>query len=119
MTEQSLQLSTLTLAGFPTTSLKTQFWSRLEPRILFLLVADIYRRISLLTTKIQTYVANDNRLLKIDKAALNGRDTTTANSGLAKGGLTCSVETFVQDPAFVLRMNFCAKNPALRQASGR
>jgi hypothetical protein len=89
MTKQSLQLSTLTLAGFPTTSLKTQFWSRPEPRNLFLLVADIYRRISLLTTKIQTYVTNDNRLLKIDKEALNGRDTTAANIGFASGGVTC------------------------------
>jgi hypothetical protein len=37
----------------------------------------------------------------------------TTNSGLAKGGLTCFVETFV------LRMNFCTKNPALRQAAKR
>jgi hypothetical protein len=84
MTRQSLQLSTLTLADFPTTSLKTQFWSRLEPRTLFLLVADIYRRISLLTTKIQTYVTNDKKLLKIDEYTLNGENTTTANIGLAK-----------------------------------
>ena len=47
-------------------------------------------------------------------------DTTTAtNSGLAKGGLTCFVETFVQGSTYVLRMNFCAKNPALRQAAKR
>lgn len=39
--------------------------------------------------------------------------TTTANSGLAKGGVSCFVETSV------LRMNFCAKNPALRQAAKR
>lgn len=41
------------------------------------------------------------------------------NSGLAKGGLTCFVETFVQGSTFVLRMNFSAKNPALRQAAKR
>ena len=41
------------------------------------------------------------------------------HSGLAKGGLTCFVETFVQNSTFVLRMNFCAKNPALRQAAKR
>jgi hypothetical protein len=40
-----------------------------------------------------------------------------ANSGLAKGGLTCFVETFVQGSTFVLRMNIIAKNPALRQAA--
>ena len=42
-----------------------------------------------------------------------GQKTTTANSGLAKGGVSCFVETFV------LRMNFCGKNPALRQAANR
>ena len=89
MTKQSLQLSTLTLAGSLTTLLRTQFSSAIEPRNPFLLVADIYRRISLLTSKIQTYVTNDNRLLKIDKEALNGRDTTAANIGFASGGVTC------------------------------
>ena len=39
------------------------------------------------------------------------RRTTTANSGLAKGGVSCFVETFVQGSTFVLRMNFSAKNP--------
>lgn len=44
---------------------------------------------------------------------------TSANMGLAKGGLTYFVETFVQDSTFVLRMKICAKNPALRQAQNR
>jgi hypothetical protein len=44
---------------------------------------------------------------------------TTPNSGLAKGGLTCFVETFVLKQTFVLRMNFGAKNPALRKAAAR
>ena len=43
----------------------------------------------------------------------------TANSGLAKGGLTCFDDTFVLKQTFVLRMNFSAKNPALRQAANR
>jgi hypothetical protein len=47
------------------------------------------------------------------------RRTTTANSGLAKGGVSCFVETFVQGSTFVLRMNFSGKNPALRQAAKR
>ena len=42
--------------------------------------------------------------------------TPAGNSGLAKGGLTCFVETFVLKQTFMLRMNFSAKNPALRQA---
>ena len=45
--------------------------------------------------------------------------TTTANSGLAKGGVSCFVETFVVKQTFVLRINFSAKNPALRQAAKR
>ena len=49
----------------------------------------------------------------------NENRTTTANSGLAKGGVSCFVETLVQGSTFVLRMNFTAKNPALRQAANR
>lgn len=45
--------------------------------------------------------------------------TTTANSGLAKGGVSCFVETFVVNQTFVLRMSFCGKNPALRKAATR
>lgn len=41
------------------------------------------------------------------------------NSGLAKGGQPCFVETFVLKQTFVLRMNFSAKYPALRQAANR
>ena len=47
------------------------------------------------------------------------KESRTANMGLAKGGLTYFVETFVQGSTFVLRMNFSAKNPALRQAQKR
>ena len=50
---------------------------------------------------------------------MTDRITPAANRGLAKGGLTCFVETFVQGSTFVLRMNFSAKNPALRQAPNR
>jgi hypothetical protein len=45
--------------------------------------------------------------------------TPATNSGLAKGGLTCFVEAFVLKQTFRLRMNFSAKNPALRQAAKR
>lgn len=43
----------------------------------------------------------------------------THHSGLAKSRLTCFVETFVVKQTFVLRMNFSAKIPALRQAAKR
>ncbi len=49
----------------------------------------------------------------------NRKESRTANMGLAKGGLTCFVETFLQGSTFVLRTNFSAKNPALRQAPNR
>lgn len=45
--------------------------------------------------------------------------STGYNIGLAKGGLTYFVETFVLNQTFVLRMNISAKNPALRQAAKR
>jgi hypothetical protein len=105
MRKQSLQLSTLTLAGSLTTLLRTQFSSALEPRNLFLLVADIYRRISLLPTKIQTYITNDNRPLKIDKKTLSGQDSTTANTDLAKVAVQCSADAFVVNQTLVLRIN--------------
>jgi len=44
---------------------------------------------------------------------------TAGNSGLAKGGVSCLADTFVQGSSSVLRMNICAKNPALRQAANR
>ena len=43
----------------------------------------------------------------------------TPNSSLAKGGLTCFVETFVLKQTFDFRMNFGAKNPAHRQSANR
>lgn len=76
MREQSLQLSTLKLAGSPTTSLKKPFWSRLELRSLFLLVAGIYRGTSLLSTNIQTYATNVNRTFKIENSTLIEKEST-------------------------------------------
>ena len=66
----------------------------------------------------------ENELLLVDKQKhiqleTFGQNKTTANSGLAKDGLTSFVETFVQGSTFVLRINFSAKNPALRQAAKR
>jgi hypothetical protein len=36
--------------------------------------------------------------------------TTTANNCIAKGGVSCLVETFVQSSKFELRMKFCGEN---------
>jgi hypothetical protein len=35
------------------------------------------------------------------------------------GGLSASVDSFVVGSSAVLRLNFCAKNPPLRQAANR
>jgi hypothetical protein len=48
-----------------------------------------------------------------------GQEKAAYNSGLAIGGLTCFVETFVLKQTFVLRLNFSAENPAHRQAAKR
>ena len=42
-----------------------------------------------------------------------------ANSGLAIGGVSYFNESEVLNQTFVLHMNICAKNPALRQAADR
>lgn len=47
------------------------------------------------------------------------RRKTTGNSGLAKVGVSCFYDSKVQYQTFVLRMNICANNPALRQAAKR
>lgn len=53
-------------------------------------------------------------ICKVDR-----KESRTANMGLAKGGLTCFVETFVQGSTFVLRKNSSAKNPPQRKAANR
>src|SRR5690606_9005016 len=42
-----------------------------------------------------------------------------ANIGLPQWGLTCFFDIFVVNQSVVLRLNFCAKNPPLRQAENR
>jgi len=46
-------------------------------------------------------------------------EARTANSSLAKWRVTCSYDSFVLNQSAVLRLNFCAKNPPLRQAAKR
>jgi hypothetical protein len=82
--------------------LKTQFWSRLEPKSLFLLVAGIYRETSLLGTKIQTYVTNDKTTFEIEHDILTGRESTTANSDLPQLALMFCVEVFRFRKSFIL-----------------
>jgi hypothetical protein len=44
---------------------------------------------------------------------------TAGNSGLPQWGLTCFYDSLVQNRSAVLRLNFSAKNPPLRQAEKR
>ena len=41
------------------------------------------------------------------------------NIGLSQWGLTCIYDTFVVNQSAVLRLNFCANDPPLRQAENR
>jgi len=47
------------------------------------------------------------------------KNSTTANSGLAKVAVQCSVDTFVVNQSLVLRINICGENRHLRQAPNR
>jgi len=44
---------------------------------------------------------------------------TSANSSLAKWRVTCFYDSLVLNQSAVLRLNFCAKMPPLRQAAKR
>jgi hypothetical protein len=44
---------------------------------------------------------------------------TAHNSGLAKGGVSYSADTFVVKSNALLRTSICGKMPALRQAANR
>ena len=86
MTKQFPALSALTLVGSPTTSLRTQYSSALEPRNFFLLVADIYRRISFApvpiisgATKIRELLLSSQVLWGLESASLRGESFTAAN----------------------------------------
>jgi hypothetical protein len=50
---------------------------------------------------------------------MTGKEARTANKVLPKAGLNGFDWTFVQGLTFVLRLNFRAKNPRLRQYPNR
>jgi hypothetical protein len=50
---------------------------------------------------------------------MNTKENTAANSGLAKGGVSYSADTFVVISNALLRTSICGKMPALRQAANR
>ena len=79
MTKQFPALSALTLVGSPTTSLRTQYSSALEPRNFFLLVADIYRRISFAATKIRELLLSSQVLCGLESVSLRGEIFTAVN----------------------------------------
>ena len=50
---------------------------------------------------------------------MKNKEARTANKVLPKAGLNSFDWTFVQGSTFVLRLNFSAKNPRLRQHAKR
>ena len=50
---------------------------------------------------------------------MNNCNNTTANSTLAIGGVPSRLDSFVVAESSVLRTNFCAENPPMRQAPNR
>ena len=46
-------------------------------------------------------------------------ETPAANTGLAKGAVQCSADTFVVKESSVLRINICGENRHLRQPANR
>jgi len=47
------------------------------------------------------------------------RRKTTGNSTFAKGGVSCSKDSFVVNQSIVFQIKFCGKSPALRVAAKR
>jgi len=86
MTKQSLQLSVLTLVGSLKTSLRRRYSSVLESRNPFLLVADIYRRISFAPAKVGRFLPLIKRSAKHDTTQLRTNSKPTANTRLAPAG---------------------------------
>ncbi len=50
---------------------------------------------------------------------MSDKKTTTANSTFAIGGVSCSADSLVVAESSLLRMNFCAENPAHRKSAKR
>ncbi len=57
--------------------------------------------------------------MEINPTLTTENRSTTANSSLAKWRVTCFYDSFVLNQSAELRLNFCAKNPPLRQAAKR
>jgi len=47
------------------------------------------------------------------------KNSTTANSGLAKVAVQCSADTFVVNQTLVIRIKFSGENRHLRQSANR
>jgi len=47
------------------------------------------------------------------------KESRPHNSTYPKGGVWCSIESFVLNPTLVFQIKFCGKSPALRVAAKR
>jgi hypothetical protein len=54
-----------------------------------------------------------------DRQSERKKNTERTTAVWRNGGLSASYDSFTVSPSAVLRLNFCAKNPPLRQAAKR
>ena len=109
------------------TLLKTAASHRCEPKFLreyfFLLPQKNYfLKFPSLLKFIKTATAQPTQKTakpKTDMGYSNSTDRTPAGAVWRNGGCSASYDSFVVGSSAVLRLNFCAKNPPLRQAANR
>jgi hypothetical protein len=70
-------------------------------------------------TKIEINAGRSSQATLLSRNEDKEMKTTTANKVLPKAGLNGSDWAFMQGSAFVLRLNYCANNPRLRQYPNR
>ena len=59
------------------------------------------------------------RKWKLDTAEVRPKEAQQVTAVWRNGGRSASYDSFVVDSSAVLRLNFCVKNPPLRQAANR
>jgi len=67
----------------------------------------------------QTSTLTGYDLKNMDTAQRHGRKRASANSTLAKAGVSCFYDSFVVNQISVFQMKFCSEIPRLRQSANR
>jgi len=71
------------------------------------------------TTQAWQRVCLSQRTTKTTDKPMDEKNTERTTSDWRNGGCSASYDSFVVSSSAVLRLNFCAKNPPLRQAAKR